>query len=293
MAKLKNDPVGSTDLIEFLETSSDFAFELACIERMSQLGYSCQHGGLYVDPVTKKARQFDIRAQIDDRQQLLRVRCAIECKNLTESFPLLVMCVPRPGEESFHDLVFSFESTSAPQKSMVDVPGLRKVCHAIRIENGLSEYKARSPVGKSLVQVGRANDRTLIANDAEVFEKWSQALSSASDLADEAAWDGENHKTTFISLILPILVVPNGTLWQVDYLENGERNGAPAKVDRCSFFVGREYEAGDRMRGSRLTISHLEFVTLAGLDALTKSIAGNAFFPPIDTMEKLVKEQCR
>ena len=291
MPKLKNDPIGSTDLIEFLETSSDFAFELACVERLSQLGYRCQHGASYTDPVTKKARQFDIRAQIDDRQQLLRVRCAIECKNLTESFPLLVMCVPRPREESFHELVFAFESTSAPQKSMVDVPAFRKVCQVIRIDNGLSEYKARSPVGKNLAQVGRANDRTLVANDAEVFEKWSQALSSASDLADEATWDGENHKSTFISLVLPILVVPNGTLWEVDYCENGERNGDPVKVDRCSFFVGREYEAGDRIRGAQLTISHLEFVTLSGLEALTKSIAGNAFFPPIETIQRLLKLQ--
>jgi hypothetical protein len=291
VAKFKNDPIGSTDLVEFLETSSDFAFELACVERMSQLGYCCQHGGSYTDPVTKKVRQFDIRAQKDDPRQLLRVRCAIECKNLTASFPLLVTCVPRPREESFHELIFSFESTSAPQKSMVDVPAFRKVCQAIRIDNGLSDYKARSPVGKSLAQVGRANDGALVANDAEVFEKWSQALSSASDLADEAAWDGENHKSTFISLVLPILVVPDGALWEVDFWENGERSGDPVKVDRCSFFVGREYEAGNRMQGTRLTISHLEFVTLSGLEALMKSIAGNAFFPPIETIERLVKQQ--
>ncbi|MCE5309383.1 MAG: hypothetical protein LLG20_17215 [Acidobacteriales bacterium] len=293
MPKLKNGPIIATDLIEFLDTSSDFAFELACVERMSELGFCCQHGGSYTDPVTKKARQFDIRAQKDDRRQLLRVRCAIECKNLTESFPLLVTCVPRPREESFHELVFAFDSTSAPQKSMVDVPAFRKVCQVIRIDNGLSDYKAQAFVGKSLAQVGRANDGTLIANDAEVFEKWSQALSSASDLADEATWDGENHKSAFISLVLPILVVPNGALWEVDFWENGERSGDPVKVDRCSFFVGREYEAGDRMRGARLTISHLEFVTLAGLDALMKSIAGNAFFPPIETIERLLKLQSK
>jgi hypothetical protein len=142
-------------LIEFLETSSDFAFELACVERISHLGYQCRHGGSYIDPVTKNARQFDIRAQKDDRQQLLRVRCAIECKNLTESFPLIVMCVPRSREESFHKLMFSFESTSAPGKTMTDVLAFRKVCQAIRIENDLSGYRARSPVGKSLAQVGR------------------------------------------------------------------------------------------------------------------------------------------
>ena len=291
VAKPKNDPIASTDLVEFLDTSSDFAFELACFERISQLGFRCQHGGSYVDPVTKKARQFDIRAQQDDDRQLLRVRCAIECKNLTDSFPLLVMCVPRAREESFHELVFSFDPHDLPPKNIADVPAFRKTCKVIRIGDDRSEYKARSPVGKSLAQVGRANDRTLVANDAEVFEKWSQALASASDLADAAARDGQKHQTTFISLVLPMLVDPNGTLWKVDYCENGARNGDPVKVDRCSFFIGRDYEAGDRMTGASLTISHLEFVTLSGLEALTRSIlsSGNSWFPPIDTIRMLLK----
>jgi len=287
--RLKNEAIGSSDLIEFLDASSDFAFELACVKRISELGYRCQHGGSYTDPVTKKPRQFDIRAQRDDRRRLLRVRCAIECKNLTQAFPLLVSCVPRPMEESFHELVFAFDSSNAPQRSFPDIPALRRTCEVIRIDSGLSDYMPRGFVGKSLAQVGRCTDGTLTCNDAEVFEKWSQALSSASDLANEAASDGEDEKSVFISLVLPILVVPNGLLWEVDFGERGERCGDPFRVDRCSFFVGREYEAGDRMRGTRLTISHLEFVTLAGLDALMNSIEGDTFFPPLETIERLLK----
>jgi len=295
VAKLKNDPIDSTDLIEFLDTSSDFAFELACVQRLSELGFLCQHGGSYVDPVTKKARQFDIRAEKCDERNLLCVRCAVECKSLTRAFPLLVMCVPRAPEESFHELVFSVDSKKVPPKSDLDVPAFRKVCQTIRVDHRLSEYRARSPVGKSLAQVGRANDGTVTANDAEVFEKWSQALASASDLVDVAAWEGEINHGTFISLVVPILVVPNGTLWRVDYCEDGARDGDPTQVDRCSFFIGRYYEAGDRMRGASLTISHLEFVTLSGLDDMTKSMLspGNSWFPSIETIEKLLKQQNR
>ena len=295
VAKLKNDPIGSTDLIEFLDTWSDFAFELACVERMSRLGFVCQHGGSYVDPVTKKARQFDIRAQKEDDKKLLRVRCAIECKNISDSFPLLLMCVPRAREESFHEIVFSFDPEKATPAPRFDVAAFRKTCRVIRVDSHLSNYAAGSSVAKSLSQIGRANDGSMIANDAEVFEKWSQALSSAADLADEAALDGENHKSAFISLVLPILVVPNGRLWKVDYSDNGARDGDPVQVDRCSFFIGRDYRAGDPMRFEHLTISHLEFVTEAGLEDLTKSIFGtdNSWFPPIATIERLWHQQDR
>jgi hypothetical protein len=118
-------------------------------------------------------------------------------------------------------------------------------------------------------------------------------LASAHDLADQATEDGEKHKQPFVSLILPILVVPDGALWKVDYSANGTRIGDPLKADRCSFFVGRNYYAGDRMRGTSLTISHLEFVTLSGLGDLTKNILnwGNSWFPSLEMLIELATEQ--
>ena len=49
---------------------------------------------------------------------------------------------------------------------------------------------------------------------------------------------------------------------------DGARSGPPVTADRCSFFVGRSYRAGDVMRGAPFVISHLEFVTLSGLKEL-------------------------
>src|SRR2546421_75527 len=110
MGKLKSRPIGSVELIEFLDSSSDFAFELTCFERLVKLGFRCQHGGSYVDRVTDKARQFDIRAEKESGSTLLpvRIQYAVECKNLSESFPLLIMCVPRARDESFHELVLAY-----------------------------------------------------------------------------------------------------------------------------------------------------------------------------------------
>ncbi len=180
MAKFRTDPIGSIELIEFLDSSSDFAFELRCMERLSQLGFECQHGGSYIDRVTNKARQFDIRAQ--KANGALRIRCAVECKNLSSWFPLLIMCVPRTGDESFHELVFSYHpGMMGKQQSPFEMRDpFPQRCGTIR--HPASDYATGSPVGKSCARVGKAaHDNSIITDDFEVFEKWSQALASAHD----------------------------------------------------------------------------------------------------------------
>lgn len=289
MAKLKNDPIGKADLIEYLNTASDFAFELRCLERLTSLGFQCQHSGSYTDPVTKKTRQFDLRAQ----KQFLEkrhVRCAIECKSLNESFPLLVMCVSRPPDESFHELILSYHPDMVDQ-NYPRSPAYDKKCETVRVESPHSVYAAGAFVGKSCTQVGKAGDDSIAANDAEVFNKWSQALASAADLADDATEKGEQRNGAFLSLILPVLVVPDGTLWRANYESNGARIDDPVQTDRCSFFVGQYYSPGF-LNGTSLTVSDLEFVTLSGLETLMKDILlpNNSWFPIEELFGKAVDD---
>ena len=279
MAKLKNIPIGESDLVEYLDTASDFAFELRCLERLSGMGFQCEHGGSYTDPVTKKTRQFDIRARKCDGR--ICVWCAVECKCLSESFPLLVMCVPRLREESFHDLILSYDPELVEQDQPF-VPALAKTCEAVRAAHPSSEYVCGEPVGKSCAQVGRADhDHSIVANDAEVFEKWSQALASLGDLADRAAEHGEAQHNIALSLILPVVVVPDGTLWKVDYEENGARKNNPTRAERCSFCVGHTYAPRFPVGQTTVVVSHLEFVTFSGLHGLMDGMTRlpNSWFP--------------
>ena len=220
----------------------------------------------------------------------MRIRCAVECKNLGKNFPLMIMCVPRAEGESFHELVLSYHPDILPRATEWEVPAMRKCCKALRLSYPASNYTFGAPVGKSSVQVGKAKDNSFETNDAEVFEKWSQALASAHDLADDAAMEGKRRNRTVLSLVLPMLVVPDGTLWQADYGDDGTRTRDPVMVDRCSFFVGRDYEAGDIMEGTTLTISHLEFVTLSGLKSLAASVLnhGNGWFPFPQDLERII-----
>ena len=93
MAKLKNEPIVKSDMLEYLTSYSDFSFELTVLKMLRELELECEHGGHYEDPVTNKSREFDIRA-IKTIEQY-RVRLAIECKNIRENFPILISCVPR------------------------------------------------------------------------------------------------------------------------------------------------------------------------------------------------------
>lgn len=285
MAKLKDVTIDQADLIEYLNTSSDFAFELRCLERLTALGFQCQHGGSYTDSVTKKTRQFDIRAWKSHKK--LHVQCAIECKNLTNSFPLLVMCVPRLANESFHELILSYHPDMIVQ-SYPRVLAFDKKCEAVRVNSPHSAYAVDAYVGKSCAQVGKAtHGDSIVANDSEVFDKWSQALASAKELADDVTELGEQGNDIFLSLILPILVIPDGMLWQTNYESNGTRKDDPFQIDRCSFFVGQFYSAGF-LQSTNLTVSHLEFVTLSGLETLLSDllVPNNSWFPIHEILDK-------
>lgn len=217
MPKLKTDAVGVADLNEYLSTAaSDFSFEMQVLKKLRDLGLTCEHGGLYEDPVTKKPREFDIRAF--HRTGACYIRLAIECKNLSDHFPLLVSSVPRVQAEAFHDFLVLAEprTTGDPRAQR-----LRAL--------GSDLYPARGLVVKSTAQVGRVDSKEapISASDSEVYEKWGQALASAHDLVLAAARDAsEDHSgQPSFAAVVPVLVVPNDRLWEVSFDENGKQRG--------------------------------------------------------------------
>lgn len=95
MSKPQQSPVTitSTEIEKWVDADSDFGFELQVFSSLMLHCSKCEHAGTYKDPVTKKLRQFDIRCYI--RGPRCMANLAVECKNLTDSFPLVVQCVPR------------------------------------------------------------------------------------------------------------------------------------------------------------------------------------------------------
>jgi hypothetical protein len=124
-------------------------------------------------------------------------------------------------------------------------------------------YQKGEMVGKSLAQVGRTPSQDITATDADVYEKWAQALGSA----NEQASSGSGGALGF-SMLLPIVVIPNDRLWFVDFDASGNRVTLPTMADRISYFVSEQYQR--RFRGNEYpyAVTHLEFVTQRGLNDL-------------------------
>jgi len=270
MAKLKSDAINEKDIKEYLETCSDFDFELSVLKMLNDNAIECEHGGSYDDPVTGKSRQFDIRSIIptEHSETQCTIRLAVECKNIRENFPVLVSCVPRKEHESYHEI--ALVSDNKPDVSEIRHP-FRSRAKILCIPSEFSIYKPNDFVGKNIAQIGRTIEKSndLTYNDGEIYEKWAQCLSSAHDLVERTYWSesSELHQV----VILPIVVIPNNRLWMVEYNAEGTRSSEPKQTDRCSCFVGKSYEMGDKMGGTTMLISHIEIMTLKGFDIFVKS----------------------
>jgi hypothetical protein len=287
MVRLSRESITQRDIEEYLSTTSDFAFELRTLKLLRTQGVKCQHGGLYEDPVTKKSRQFDIRAIARTGQYC--VRLAIECKNVGENFPLLISSVPRHLDESFHEVAIVGEIEDGRSRfGMYDYRA-----HVVQIREPEGLYRANGQVGKGLAQVGReANtNANIIASDKEVFDKWGQSLASAEELVEDSYWEGSNDSPSISYVaVIPMVVVPDGRLWIAEHDSDGNCERNPHLTDQCSVFVNHEYRMGPERIPFR--ISHVEFVTFSRLSEFVTEHLNNhegmdTIFP-CDTLDTFV-----
>jgi hypothetical protein len=246
------------DLNDYLSSDSDFGFEMAVLRELRAKHLKCEHSGHYEDPVTKKLREFDIRALYQAGPY--RVRFAIECKNLRDFAPLLVSMVQRDLDEAYHE----FTLVVGPP---VDHRSYRPPGRAQHISNSRL-YPSNGPVVKSTAQI-RRTDSSFTSSDGDVYEKWGQALASATELVlrsarDVGSGDDDGNDYPILSAVIPCLVVPNDRLWGVEYDMNGGQIGEPRKVVRASQYVGKSY-ALDVQPAQSLTLSHLDIFTIDGL----------------------------
>lgn len=254
MAKIKTDPITADQVTEFAMSCSDFHFEMEVRRTTFLNSFLFHHGGTYIDSQTDKPRQFDIRARkvVGGRN----VPLAIECKNLRANAPLLISCIPRVENEAFHDVFVTNKTVG---------------CRQVAVDRVYAEYQKQSPVGKTIDQVATLVDGTLVGGDKEVYDKWSQALASANDYVEYARRDDESKDLgdAYYSVI-PILVVPDDMLWQINYDLRGQVESGPKQSERVPFYVGRRFT---KPGAETFSITHLEIMTLTGLNHFLEGFA--------------------
>lgn len=248
--------ISATDMKAFIATEADFAFEMRVLHEMERLDYQCEHAGTFRDPVTDKIRQFDIRARSIRSPKNLWL--SIECKNLRSESPLLVHAVPRPEPGSFHQVIGRW----APQRGATP-----KIITVERLE---SAYRPGEPVGKKTDQVTR-KQRGFVHSDSAVFDKVSQSINSARDLVAETGTLVVTGDT--LLAVVPILVVPDGRLWQVDYARDGAIATPPRLVSAASLYLNHRWLITNY--NLQYTLSHLEIVQLSGLEPLLDYLMGD------------------
>lgn len=258
--KLRDDKITKEDLEEYTDKYSDFSFEMKVLNCFPDT-FRVNHGGTYEDPISGKFREFDIRAKYSfDTPHTHNIYMAVEAKNIQENFPLLISCVPRLKEEAYHHLIISKykvgQFSELPEYGKISV-----IRSSINVLYKLGEY-----VGKSLDQIGRKDhhDRELVGNDSDIYSKWSQAVNSSFELAETAFYESyDNQKRVFISFIIPIVVIPDNTLWIANYDNEGNRVGEIAQGEECQYYIGNKFELGDKLLSKEIVLTHFHIMTFS------------------------------
>ena len=151
--------------------------------------------------------------------------------NIRPNYPLVVSGRERRNEESYHYVCFKYTnpkegkyySSSAEGPKIKYIPESKAGGCVETLDVTQSEYyPCHEFIGKSCTRVGRDASGNIIGNDSEIYDKWSQAVSSAYGLLEETLHEIEvSFENTGLNVILPILIVPDKRLWIAEYDAEG------------------------------------------------------------------------
>ena len=264
--------IAMTDVKRVILQEDDFGHELRVGSIFEKIQFemggmeeawisSPEHGGTYVDRVSGKTRQFDYRCSISRINRRTphakrSIHLAVECKNLNPDFPLVVCGRPRTSEESFHLVLHQ------PQMHILNI-------RPIKFEESTSIYKPDAFVGKNIVRLKKKNGDLCSDGDNEIYDRWTQALSSCHDLCG-TAFRAYNGNEIIESFVIPVVVLPNNSLWKANYKNDGTLADDPSPVDDCEFYINQEIRGID---GGAYRITHIHFTTLTGFEEMLKQFA--------------------
>jgi hypothetical protein len=255
------ETVTAADIENHLTSHNDFDLELSVYRGLREKGVDAIHGGTYADPVTNKPRQYDVRATALVHGGSFAVTMAIECKSLSTDFPLVVSRVPRDASESYHQVLAA------------NIGGVNST-RVVPSKQLSLLFRPDRYVGKKTSQIGveikKDGTRVTTDDDRDTYEKWAQALASAHGLVRQVFTFAHHQQVSELAatFVTAILVIPDGTLWTVDYEANGSR-AAPRLADQTTLFVAREYTTP---RHETYMISHLQIFTRTGFDRFIDSL---------------------
>jgi len=264
------EPMSGKVLRKYLDTQDDFALELDAYRLARKFGFLANLGHLYDDVKTNKRRQNDVLASHENKHR--RIYLTIECKSLDPTYPLLIQRIPRPVVESFHQIMQS-QGSSINARAESRVPQYWVGAELLKL-SGTNMYPSGDHVGKSMKRI-KVTENGFAATDSEVYEKYTQALTSMNRVIQAGA-NALRPKASpgWALAFLPIVVVSNKSLWVADY-DDGQLIADPSPADEATFYLGWDYEIPtplDPSHGATFTISHLHIMTQSRLPKFLRDI---------------------
>ena len=184
----------------------------------------------------------------------------------------------RKENESYNELIHTFELRTPTQQVgpiSLPVPGIIENSRSIRLQQ-FTLYPKKQFVAKSADQIGKQLDNgEITASDGEVFDKISQAINSSIDLISEAHYLDTDISPAYFTLVFPVLVIPDSSLWQAKYSDDGAQLGEPEQINHVSYYIGKEWIVGDKFHSLSYTISHLEIVTFSEIQNFVEKYLGD------------------
>jgi hypothetical protein len=119
----------------------------------------------------------------------------------------------------------------------------------------------------------------LVSDDALTFDKMSQAINSSHDLVRELVTKKSPPNRR---VIVPLLVVPAGRLWQVEYRWDGAILNGPRQVKEATLFLNHALLVQGPVGGPvTYRLSHLQIFTEDALPGIADWGLqwGGGFFP--------------
>ncbi|TNV71285.1 hypothetical protein FGO68_gene7728 [Halteria grandinella] len=271
----------SADLIRQLALAGDdFGFEMRMGKILQTItGAQVEHGGTYKPlGINMAPRQFDYRVKVVSDNRVLRL--AVECKNFYAGSPVVVCGSRRTREESYLDLIVSDfrEVISRHGDEDDDFVGL------VQKTSPSSFYVAGDFVGRATLrpEPGASKERELVKDsrykltgDADIYEKWNQAVTHSVRMADWAINERQNSRHFVLSAVLPIVVMPDETLWQIQYDDDGNIVDGPKPVNSTTLYVGVSQYLGNSTEQT-VKLSHIHFMTATGLTEFCEKVANNS-----------------
>jgi hypothetical protein len=127
--------------------------------------------------------------------------------------------------------------------------------------------------------------------DTEIYDKWTQALDASRELCINARSYAEKFRAQHAyTAILPIVAIPDDTLWMVEYGEDGQVAGDPKPAEYCEFYADRQIvlHPPGHPHYQTFTFSHINFATMGGLKKFTDKLKGDYLWRDLfgDTFEE-------